>query len=417
MTQYTDVHKEAAAGGLTAAEKRVLLLTCPCHFLTHLFILVFPAVTMPLVASLGMPLEDVVRLSFFMYLTYGIGALPAGFIVDRWGAKRLLVIGIFAMGAGLALAGFFPSSRTMPVCLTIVGLGAAIYHPAGMALISHTFRKRGYALGINGVFGSLGIACAPLVTGVLTWLFGWETALIVIGLVGIVTGVLLSLIGVDESPNPVHAEKKSDGGYVTYFIILCVALVFGGLIYRGNMVLLPAYLELNTTFFAKLIGTMSFLKTHGTATLAATTLTSVVLFFAIFGQLLGGKLADKYDLRYAYLGIQAAGVPFLFGMAFTDNYLLAICAGAYVVFSLGMQPIENSLVAALTPARWRSTGFAIKFILVFGVGAIAVYLVGIVKTAYSLQAVYVFLGAVAILLVLSIMGLIIASRRVREIRN
>jgi len=73
--------------------------------------------------------------------------------------------------------------------------------------------------------------------------------------------------------------------------------------------------------------------------------------------------------------------------------------------------------ADVVPARWRSTGFAIKFILVFGVGAIGVHLVGIVKTAYSLQAVYVFLGAVAILLVLSIIGLIIASRHVSEIRN
>ena len=76
----------------------------------------------------------------------------------------------------------------MPIYLTIVGLGAAIYHPAGMALISHTVRKRGYALGVNGVFGSLGIASAPLVTGVLTWLFGWETALVIIGLVGIGSG-------------------------------------------------------------------------------------------------------------------------------------------------------------------------------------------------------------------------------------
>ncbi len=165
------------------------------------------------------------------------------------------------------------------------------------------------------------------------------------------------------------------------------------------------------------MGTLSFLKTQGTATLAATTLTSIVFFFGLFGQLLGGKLADRSDLRYAYLGIQAAGVPFLLLMAFTSNYLLAICAGVYVVFSLGMQPVENSLLAALTPARWRSTGFAIKFILVFGVGAASVYLVGIVKRAYSLQAVYVFLGAVAILMVLSIIVLIIASRHVRELRN
>jgi len=417
MTQYTDVHREATTEGLTAAEKRILWLTCPCHFLTHLYILVFPAVTMPIVATLGMPLEQVVRLSFLMYLTYGVGALPAGYLADRWEARTLLIIGVLAMGIGLLLAGLFPSTQTMPFYLMIVGLGASVYHPAGLALISQTVRKRGYALGVNGVYGNMGIAMAPLVTGVLTWLFTWQIALAVLGASGIVIGLLLVAVRVDESPHPHHAEKKADGGYMLYFGILCVALVLGGLIYRSNTVLLPAYIELNTTFFARFIGALSFLKNPGTDTLAATTLTSIVFFFGIFGQLLGGKLADRYDLRYAYLGIHAAGVPFLFAIAFTSNYALALSAGIYVVFSLGMQPIENSLVAALTPARWRSTLFAVKFILVFGVGSVSVYLVGVIKTAYSLRAVYVSLGLVAILLVLSIMALVIASRNVRDIRN
>ena len=104
-------------------------------------------------------------------------------------------------------------------------------------------------------------------------------------------------------------------------------------------------------------------------------------------------------------------------MAFVDDVLLAVCAGLYVMFSLGMQPIENSLVAALTPSRWRSVAFAIKFILTFGVGAGSVYLVGFVKTTWSLEAVYVFLAGVALLLVLSIIGLVAASRHVPSIRN
>ena len=417
MTQYTDVRRVSRKETLNAAEKRILLLTCPCHFLTHMFILVFPAVTMPIVSSLGMALEEVVRLSFLMYLMYGVGALPAGYLADRWQARKLLIAGVYAMGLGLALTGFFPSPRLIPLFLLLVGLGASIYHPAGMALISQTVRKRGYALGVNGVWGNLGIATAPFITGVLTWIFSWQTAFVVIGMSSVIAGFFLGLIRVDESPHAMHVEKSEREGYVTYFLILCVTLVLGGLIYRGNTVLLPAYLELNTDFFRRFIAGLSFLKTHGTATLAATILTSVVFLFGILGQLLGGRLADRYDLRYAYLGIQAVGVPFLLAMALTTDYVLVLCAGIYVLFSLGMQPIENSLVAALTPARWRGTGFAIKFVLTFGVGAISVYLVGIVKTQYSLQGVYIFLTAVAFLLVLSIMGLVLASRNVRDIRN
>ena len=383
-----------------------------------MFILVFPAVTIPVMNSLSMPLEEVVRLSFLMYLFYGLGALPAGYAADRWQARKLLIAGVYTMGFGLALAGMARTPYLMSLSLMIVGVGASIYHPAGLALISRTVRRRGHALAINGVWGNLGIASAPFLTGLLTWGFSWRTAFVVLGSSSVVAGFLLSLIRVDEASNPVHKDPgEKSGEYMKYFLILCVALVLGGLTYRGNTVILPAYLEFKTTFFRNLIDSFSYIKGQGTATLAATVLTSLVFLMGIFGQMLGGKLADRFDLRYAYLAVHAASVPFLLAMAWTTDYVLAACAAMYVFFSLGMQPIENSLVAALTPARWRSTSFAIKFILVFGVGATAVHLVGKVKTAYSLEAVYVFLAAVAFLLVSSILGVIIASRKIHRIQN
>ena len=406
------------SGEMTAQEKRILVFTCTCHFLTHMFVLVFPAVTIPIVNSLGIPLEDVIQLSFFMYLLYGVGALPAGNIVDRWQAKWMLLIGVFAMGAGLALAGALATARAMPLCLMLVGLGASIYHPAGLALISRTIERRGYALGINGVWGNLGIASAPLVTGILTWLFGWQTAFVVMGLAAIASGLALAALRVDETTTEGDLRKSPDGGgYMKYFVVLCFALVFAGLTYRGNMVLLPAYIELKTSFFHNFIGSLSFIEMQGSKTLAATILTSAVLVVGVFGQMIGGRVADRYELRYAYLAVHAASIPFLVGMAFTTDYLLVFCAAMFVVFSLGMQPIENSLIAAFTPTRWRSTGFAVKFVLNFGVGSVVVYLIGFVKTRYALETVYLFLAGFAFLLVSSIIALVVTSRHVPDIRN
>jgi MFS family permease len=404
--------------GFNAAERNILLLTCPCHFLTHFFILVFPAITMPMVATFGMPIEEVVKLSFLMYLVYGLGALPAGLIVDHWQAKGMLVIGLLLMGGGLFLAGAFPRPGAMAALLGIVGAGASVYHPAGLALISRTVQRRGYAMGINGVFGNLGIAAAPLLTGVLTWLFSWQETLLILGAVGIVTGVLLAAVPVDESITRTRTEiKNGNADPVRYFLILCVCLMLAGFAYRGNMLLLPAYLELRTTFFRELIEMFSFIKTQGSATLAATALTSLVLLTGIFGQIMGGKLADRMDLRRAYLLVHGASLPFIFLMAFATDYGLAVCAALYVFFSLGMQPVENSLIAALTPRRWRSTSYAVKFILNFGVGSTAVYLIGPVKQAYSLETVYVFLSGATLLLVAGIVVLSLASRNVASIRN
>jgi len=373
---------------------------------------------MPMVATLGLPLEEVIKLSFVMYLAYGLGALPAGFLVDQWQARGMLVIGLVLMGGGMLLAGAFPDPTAMVAFFGVVGAGASIYHPAGLALISRTVRQRGYAMGINGVFGNLGIASAPLATGILTWLFSWQETFMILGAAGIVTGLALALLPVNESVSR-QSKAIAAGGMdlIRYFLILCVGLVLAGIAYRGNMLLLPAYLEINTTFFRDLIESFSFIEPQGTATLAATVLASLVLVTGIFGQILGGRLADRIDLRRAYLLAHGASIPFIFLMAFTTEYWLAVCAAMYIFFSLGMQPVENSLIAALTPTRWRSTSYAIKFVLNFGVGASVVYIIGPVMNAFSLETVYVFLAGVTLLLVANIVVLLLASRNVPSIRN
>jgi MFS family permease len=399
-------------------EHRILLITCPAHFFTHFFTLAFPAITIPLTTAFAMPLEQVVKLSFMMYLLYGLMALPAGLLADRSRAKPLLVFGIFLMGAGLIVAGAVPDPNVMSVALSAVGIGASIYHPAGLALISRTVRQRGVALGVNGVFGNLGIALAPLATGFFSWTFGWQAALIIMGSIGVATAGFLQLLHVDEAIRPVAARQSHAGrDMARYFFILCVALVLGGIAYRGNMLLLPAYMEHRTTFLATFIDRLPLPQGHSTATFAATVLSSVVLFAGLFGQVWGGRLADRLELRRAYLAFQAISLPFILAMAFTGEVWLVACAAGYELFALGVQPIENSLIAAMTPERWRSTSYAVKFVLNFGVGASAVHLIGPVKEAYSLEGVYVFLAGVVFLLVLSVVALMIASRAIPAVRN
>ena len=399
-------------------EHRILLITCPGHFFTHFFTLAFPAITIPLTTAFGMPLEEVVKLSFLMYLLFGVLSLPVGLLADRYRAKPMLVFGIFLMGAGLITAGAFPDPTVMYAALSAVGVGASIYHPAGLALISRTVRQRGVAMGVNGVFGNLGIALSPLITGFLSWAFGWQAALIILGSIGVVTAAFLQLLHVDETIRPANGGPNAHGlAMGRYFLILCVALVLGGIAYRGNMLLLPAYMEHKTTFLANFIDRLPVPEGHGTATLAATLLSSVVLFAGIIGQIWGGRLADRLELRRAYLGFQALSLPFILAMAFTGEVWLVLCAAGYELFSLGMQPIENSLIAAMSPDRWRSTSYAVKFLLNFGVGASAVHIVGPIKTAWSLEGVYVFLAGVVFLLVLSVVALLVATRKIPAVRN
>jgi MFS family permease len=387
----------------TKNERNVLLLTGAGHFSTHFFELMFPTLAVVLARDSGIPLEQVLGWSFLGYLLFGLGALPAGLIADRVGARVMLIVAMGGMGISALAAAEVEPGRPIVVCLALMGLFGSIYHPAGMGLISHAMRARGRALGINGMFGNLAIALTPIVTATLCERIGWQSTYRAAGFAMLGLTAFCALLPIRERPLTPHAilpvppgaNRPSDR---TLFLLLCIAAMFGGLSYRGNTVVQPAY-------FAEHVSLLSF----GAAT-------SLVYLFGIGGQLVGGALADRYDLRWLYLGFHALSLPALLAMVSFAELPLVSAGAVFVFFSLGMQPIENSLFARFTPPRWRATGYGIKFVLTFGVGAFAVRLIESAKTAGDLSLVLLYLaGVVALLLV--VIGLFVALTVGQEMHN
>ncbi len=392
-----------------------MIFTCVAHFLAHFYELIFPALAIPLMISLNMNLGDVLKLSFLMYLLYGLTALPWGMIADRFNNRITLIIFFAGTGLGAILTAFATTRTSMMFSLAIIGFFASIYHPAGIGLISLGMKNRGMALGINGIAGNLGMVSAPFAAGLLNWLIGWEATYMMIGFFSIIWGVILFMVAINETP--IHAEEKiyvpdtlNSNNTMKYFIILCVVVTIAGLIYRGNSIVLPAYLELKASFLWDFLRDMNLPNLTGAKTAAAAMLASLIYMVAVIGQVVGGRIADKYDLRWMYLAFYSLSLPFLILMALTSQVLLVVSAAMYIFFALGVQPIENSLVAKYTPKRWRSTGYGIKFILVFGIGSLSVHIVGWIKGIWSLSAVYFFAGGMEVLLILVVSILVWVSR-------
>ena len=189
-------------------------------------------------------------------------------------------------------------------------------------------------------------------------------------------------------------------------------MVFSGLMYRGYTIILPTFFE------SKLVGLGALLssvlggaRTAPEAdTLMATLITCGVYLIGMVGQLIGGRAADRRDLRWAYLTFFVCALPFLVSLRFVEGPLLIPLAGFFVLFSLGMQPVENSLVAMLTPPQWRSVSYGVKFTLVFGAGSLAVYFVSFAKGNYGLDGVIVLLCCFLAMVISMITVLLLASR-------
>jgi MFS family permease len=387
----------------TGNEKRILGLTSAAHFLTHLYELTFPALALTVRDDLGWSLSQVLRLSFGMYLLFGLGSLPMGILTDHWKARWVLVFSMFGAGIGCLLVARAETQTQFILALALVGLCISAYHPAGMSLLSRAVRQRGRALGLNGVFGNLGSATAPFIAGILAYELGWRAAYVALGGLGFVAALGGLLLRVEEperitsGPGSIRAER----GVMGAFAILCVAMMLAGLAYRGVSLVLPATFETQTTFLDSVLERLRFTQLQGVQNLAATLIASGVYAMGMAGQVLGGHLADRKDLRKLYLLFHGVSLPFVIAMAFVDEGLLVIVAGVYVFFALGMQPIENSLVARFTPERWRSTSYGVKFILNFGVGSLGVYGVAALRPEESFTPVYLAVAAMVFLVCLT----------------
>ena len=161
------------------------------HLLSHLLMLLYPTVVLTLERQFSLSYGELLSLAVPGAVLYGICALPAGWLGDRWSAEYMMVI--FYVGSGLAaiLTGLTTGPLGIAVGLTLVGLFGAVYHPVGLAWLVRNAENRGQALGLNGLFGSIGIGTASLVAASLTALAGWRAAFVVPGALCIAIGVAL----------------------------------------------------------------------------------------------------------------------------------------------------------------------------------------------------------------------------------
>jgi MFS family permease len=127
--------------------------------------------------------------------------------------------------------------------LTLIGIFAAIYHPVGTAMLVAYAQNRGREIGINGMWGNLGVAFSALITGLLVAHFGWRAAFILPGVVAMVLGVGFAL-QVREEPVPASPHAAQRGGrqrisMALVFGVLALATATGGVVFNATTMTYP----------------------------------------------------------------------------------------------------------------------------------------------------------------------------------
>jgi len=341
------------------------------HFFAHLLMLLYPTVVLALEGRWGMSYGDLLSLSLGGFVLFGLGALPAGWLGDRWSDEGMMVVFFIGTGGAAIATGLTGGPVALALGLATIGLFGSIYHPVGTAWLVRSTKNRGRALGVNGIAGSIGLGAAAFVAGALAQTIGWRAAFVIPGALCAATGLALLFCirggrevaaRIENRPEPEAA--RSD--VVRTFIVLSFTMLADGTISQAIPVALPK------AFAAGLTG-----LTDG-GTLDAGGFVTLVFLVAATAQLVGGWLADRFALKAVYVFAWAVQVPlFCIAAQARDVPLLAAMIAVNYLGVLSV-PAENALLARYSPAHWRATAFGAKFLLALGVSTIGVKLVAMI---------------------------------------
>ena len=336
------------------------------HLLDHFAMLVFPTAVVALVRDWNVDYSDLIKLTLGGAITFGAFAIPAGWIADHWSRYKAIAVFFFGLGISLALTGFAQSPWQIAVGLTITGAFAAIYHPVGIAMLVASPQNMGRALGWNGLWGNLGLACAALVTGAVVDVAGWRAAFFLPGAFCVLAGILYLLLVKD--PGQAKKTSKSIGLHIDarmmarVFAIMLVATACGGVIFASTTYSMPKVFD-------------ERLRDLTQTNLGIGALVAAVYTIAAFAQVVMGTLIDRFEMRRLLVGVAIVQIPMLWMAANLQGWAMLGMALLMMLAVFGQIPLNDAIVGKYVADEYRARVLAVRYVFSLSVGAIALSMI------------------------------------------
>jgi FSR family fosmidomycin resistance protein-like MFS transporter len=346
MAQATDLRSTAIRSG----DARVIGLVSAAHFVSHYYNLLLPPLFVFIRADYGVGYTELGLAIAAFNVVSAAFQTPTGFLIDRIGARLILIAGL-ALGATAVMAmGLVPSFPVLIAMMALNGLANTVYHPADYAILSHVIssRRLGHAFSVHTFSGMLGTAVAPASLLLLQSFIGWRGALVVAATMGFAVAALLALHSerLFERFQPAPRARPAPAGRAAE---------------PGWRLLASGPILQNLLFFVLLAITSGGISNYSVAalgalyetplTLANTALSGYLLMSAV-GVLIGGLLAVRTARHglVASLGLLATGLAVLtVGAVDLGTVLLILAMSAGGLASGIVMPSRDMIVRALTP--------------------------------------------------------------------
>ena len=364
------------------------------HFLDHFVMLIFAKAAYDAGLYFDLSYGETIQLGTLGFVLFGLVSPLAARLADYYSRSLLMVVFHFGIGICAIAISFSQTANHLFIGLAGLGAFASIFHPVGIAMLLKNSNKIGFRLGLNGVFGNMGVAAAPLMTGILIFYYDWRTAFFVSGVLCLIYGFLFSVSLRPETSNDTKNDNIGDGvgfseGWALVLFALAVTTTVGGFIFAAVTFLIPHYFEVYMSNLSLSIAVTGILA-------------SLVYAFSSFSQVGVGWLIDRVSPKRVLFCMALGQIVFIFFASLFSDWILFIFMTLAVCFVFGQIPITDAIMVRYVPDDWRNRVLSIKFVLNLGVGASVLPVCSfLLSSGYQLSDLFNFMSFSAVIILVA----------------
>jgi MFS family permease len=372
-------------------EELSVIAVAGSHGIMHAYLVLLPALIPLLKGELG-SVETLGYLATLVFLFYGWGSLPVGFVADRLSKKTIIAASMALCGMAAIIVSLSHSLPLTALGLILLGIGASLYHPPGyayMSLISEEMRGR--YMGFMGLGGDVGMAISFVTTTVLGTFLGWRNAFLAWGLVGLVMAALDQAVIVDSALQVEDAgprlgfvatlRRMFQTEHLRNLILVFVIVVFSGALWNGVSAFILTYIS----------------EVKGVSLMIAGGLSTLKYTVGALAQIVGGELSDKRGRRGILLFGYGVFAVSLFALTLAPGSVLVILLLVVVMgftFFITQSPM-NALLGDVSHKDTVGVTYGVNFAIKYGIGSFAPAIAGYLAARYTMDYVFYFFAVIS----------------------
>jgi len=375
---------------LTKYQFRLLAVLALINFVNFAARLVFVPLIPMLRTQLNISDEQLGSLHTLLFIVLALGSIPSGFLADRFSRRAIIATGILLWSAATFAGGLATSFMALLIARSFVGFGEAAYAPAAQSMISGSFPQERRA-SAQAIFASgmlLGGACGQVVGGIIAPRYGWQMALFVVAVSGILPA--LALFGVQEPPRGPRSDVVPIARILSVPAFL--SMIAGGICITFASVSLIHW----GVDFAVNYKDFSLRE-------ASVTLSIIGLASAILGVLFGGYVADKLQKKFPYGRLIAIGMAFLLAtpfllLAIQSEEKQTVLIGLFIAgfFMSWYHGPVTAVIHDMMPRRAHSTSIGVYMFATQLIGGLGPQVIGKISDQRDLQVALQIAAAVLV---------------------